>query len=184
MEAQLAQMEPASPPAADLEPVFREYHALVFRAAYRIAGNAQDAEDVLQTVFLRLMRRDPGAEPVDNMGSFLHRAAVNAALDLVRARHNVRDVPLDDLEPVLAEPASRRPDRVQASGEISEWLRGAIARLNPRIAQMFSLRFFEGKDNPEIARMLDTTPGTVAVTLSRTRDRLRKEYQAYMGGIA
>ena len=56
--------------------------------------------------------------------------------------------------------------------------------LNPRIAEMFALRFFEGKENPEIARLLNTTPGTVAVTLSRTRDRLQKEYQAYMGGVA
>jgi RNA polymerase sigma-70 factor (ECF subfamily) len=85
---------------------------------------------------------------------------------------------------VLAEPAHRRPDRVQASGEIREWLRGALARLNPRIAEMFMLRFFEGKENPEIARLLNTTPGTVAVTLSRTRDRLEKEYQVYMGGVA
>ena len=46
---------------------------------------------------------------------------------------------------------------------------------------MFMLRFFEGKDNPEIARLLNTTPGTVAVTLSRTRDRLEKEYQGLPG---
>ena len=76
------------------------------------------------------------------------------------------------------------PERARASGEIREWLRGALARLNPRIAEMFTMRFFEGKDNPEIARLLNTTPGTVAVTLSRTRDRLQKEYQAYLGGVA
>jgi len=170
--------------AANLEQIFRENHALVFRAAYRVTGNANDAEDVLQTVFLRLLKRDPAAEPVGNMVSFLHRAAVNAALDLVRARQNIRNIPLDDLEPVLAEPAHRRPDRLQSSGEIREWLRGALARLNPRIAEMFMLRFFEGKENPEIARLLNTTPGTVAVTLSRTRVRLQKEYQVYMGGVA
>jgi RNA polymerase sigma-70 factor, ECF subfamily len=157
---------------------------LVFRAAYRITGNADDAEDVLQTVFLRMLRRDTDAEPVGNMASFLHRAAVNAALDLVRSRQNIRNIPLDELEPVLAEPAYRSPERAQAAGEIREWLRGAVARLNPRIAEMFTLRFFEGKDNPEIARMLNTTPGTVAVTLSRTRDRLQKEFQAYLGGVA
>jgi RNA polymerase sigma-70 factor, ECF subfamily len=177
-------MEPASQPAEDLEQVFREHHAMVFRAAYRVTGNADDAEDVLQNVFLRMLKRDAGAEPVGNMGSFLHRSAVNAALDLMRLRQNVRNVPLDDLEPVLAEPAHRRPDRLQSSGEIREWLREALARLNPRIAAMFALRFFEGKDNPEIARMLDTTPGTVAVTLSRTRGRLQKEFQAYLGGVA
>jgi RNA polymerase sigma-70 factor (ECF subfamily) len=118
------------------------------------------------------------------MASFLHRAAINAALDLMRSRQNVRHIPLDELEPVLAEPAHRSPERARSSGEIRDWLRGALARLNPRIAQMFTLRFFEGKDNPEIARLLETTPGTVAVTLSRTRDKLEKEYRAYMGGVA
>jgi DNA-directed RNA polymerase specialized sigma24 family protein len=44
---------------------------------------------------------------------------------------------------------------------------------------MFVLRFFEGKENPEIARLMGTTPGTVAVTISRTRDRLEKEFRSY-----
>ena len=157
---------------------------MVFRAAYRVTGNPTDAEDVLQTVFLRLLKRDPEAEPVASVGSFLHRAAVNAAVDLMRSRQNIRNVPLDDLEPVLAEPAHHSPERAHSSSEIREWLRGALARLNPRIAEMFAMRFFEGKDNPEIAELLDTTPGTVAVTLSRTRDRLEKEYRAYVGGVA
>ncbi len=176
--------EPATPAAVDLEQVFRDNHAMVFRAAYRVTGNTGDAEDALQTVFMRLLKRDPAADPVGNMASFLHRAAVNAALDLVRSRQNIRNVPLDELEPVLAEPAFRSPERAQASSEIREWLRGALARLNPKIAQMFALRFFEGRDNPEIAQLLDTTPGTVAVTLSRTRDRLEKEFRAYLGGAA
>ena len=179
-----APFEPATPAAADLEQIFRENHAMVFRAAYRVTGNADDAEDVLQTVFLRMLKRDPAAEPVGNMASFLHRSAVNAALDLVRSRQNIRNIPLDELEPVLAEPAHRSPERAQSSNEIRDWLRGALARLNPRIAEMFALRFFEGKDNPEIARLLNTTPGTVAVTLSRTRDRLEKEFRAYLGGVA
>lgn len=185
MKAQAAMaMEPATLPAADLERIYRENHAAVFRAAYRVTGNADDAEDAMQTVFLRMARRDLAAEPVENMASFLHRSAVNAALDLVRARNNIRNIPLDDLEPVLADPAQHRPDRLAASGEIRDWLRDALARLNPRIAQMFILRFFEGKDNPEIARLLNTTPGTVAVTLSRTRDRLEKEFQESLGGVA
>jgi RNA polymerase sigma-70 factor (ECF subfamily) len=177
-------MEPATLPVADLEKVFRENHAMVFRAAYRVTGNASDAEDVLQTVFLRMLKRDSAAEPVGNMASFLHRSAVNAALDLVRTRQNIHNIPLDELEPVLAESAHRGPDRLQSSSEIREWLRVALARLNPRIAEMFVLRFFEGRENPEIARLLKTTPGTVAVTLSRTRDRLEKEYRAYLGGLA
>ncbi len=176
--------ESADLSATDLERIFRENHGLVFRAAYRITGNPTDAEDVLQTVFLRMVKRDAEAAPVGNMASFLHRSAVNAALDLMRSRQHIRNIPLDELEPVLAEPSCHSPDRAHSSGEIREWLRGALARLNPRIAEMFTLRFFEGKDNPEIARLLNTTPGTVAVTLSRTRDRLQKEFQAHLGGVA
>lgn len=180
----MATSEPAQPDLSHLEHTFREHHAMVYRAAYRVTGNTTDAEDVVQTVFLRLMKRDPGSQPVGNMASFLHRAAVNAALDLVRARHNIRNIPLDDLEPVLAESSHRSPERVQTSSEIREWLRGALARLNPRIAEMFMLRFFDGKDNPEIAEILNTTPGTVAVTLSRTRARLEEEFRAQLGGVA
>ena len=51
-------------------------------------------------------------------------------------------------------------------------------------AEIFSLRFFEGKDNGEIARILGTTTGTVAVTLSRARDRIEKEFRSYQGGQA
>src|ERR1039458_10392935 len=113
-----APMEPAEVSVQDMEKIFREHHGLVFRAAYRITANAGDAEDVLQTVFLRMVKRDGAAEPVGNMASFLHRAAVNAALDLVRSRQNIRNIPLDELEPVLAEPASRSPERARQSTEI------------------------------------------------------------------
>jgi RNA polymerase sigma-70 factor (ECF subfamily) len=177
-------MEPATLSATDFERTFRDNYASVYRAAYRVTGSAEDAEDVLQTVFLRVLKRDPEREPVENMASFLHRSAINAALDVVRSRQNARSVPLVDLEPVLAESAHHGPDRRHAAGEIRDWLRGALARLNPRTAQMFVLRFFEDKDNPEIARLLDTTPGTVAVTLSRTRDRLEKEFRSYLGGVS
>src|SRR5215208_406271 len=86
----------ASPPMA-LEAAFRRHHEAVFRAAYRITGNPMDAEDVLQTVFTRLLRREEG-EGLDpeGAGSYLHRAAVNAALDLLRARRRSRSVRLEE----------------------------------------------------------------------------------------
>ena len=55
----------------NLERVFRESHAAVFRAAYRVTGNASDAEDALQTVFLRLLKRDAAADAVENL-SLIH----------------------------------------------------------------------------------------------------------------
>jgi RNA polymerase sigma-70 factor (ECF subfamily) len=155
----------------------------VFRAAYRVTGNASDAEDVLQTVFMRLLRRQPDAKAVGNMEGYLRRAAVNAALDLIRSRQAAPQVPLEDVASMLPENAPLAPDRLYRSTEIRHWLRQAVARLSPRAAEMFALRFFEGRDNPEIAQVLGTTPGSVAVTLSRTRDRIQQEFRAYMGEI-
>jgi len=176
-----APLQPAPSPDWDL--VFREHHATVFRAAYRVTGNASDAEDVLQTVFMRLLRRSPDAETVGNMEGYLRRAAVNAALDLIRSRQAAPQVPLDDVPPLLSENASLAPDRLHRSTEIRHWLRQAVARLSPRAAEMFALRFFEDRDNPEIAQILGTTTASVAVTLSRTRDRIQQEFKSYMGEI-
>jgi RNA polymerase sigma-70 factor (ECF subfamily) len=181
LESQLVPVPIVPPPDLDLDLVFREHHTTVFRAAYRVTGNAGDAEDVLQTVFMRLLRRPPEAEAVGNMEGYLRRAAVNAALDLIRSRQAAPHVPLDDLAPMLSENSSLAPDRLYRSTEIRTWLRQAVARLSPRAAEMFALRFFEGRDNPEIAQALGTTPASVAVTLSRTRDRIQQEFRSYMG---
>ncbi len=166
--------------AAGLEEVFRAHHARVFRAAYRITGNVSDAEDVLQTVFLRLIRQGWSPASVGNLESYLHRAAVNAALDMVRMRHDSEKVPLEDIEPVLRDDARLEPDRRQSAGELRSLLRNAIARLTPVAAEMFALRYFEGYDNPEIARMLGTSVNNVAVTLHRTRSQLQMEMRSYM----
>src|ERR1700757_567286 len=82
-------------PAPDLEQTFLEHKELVFRAAYRITGDAGDAEDVLQTVFLRLLRQE-GASDIRNLPAYLHRSAVNAALDVLRRNRDARTVSLDE----------------------------------------------------------------------------------------
>lgn len=174
-------MEPAPAATVDLEKAFRNHHALVFRAAYRVTGDPADAEDVLQTVFVRLLRRAPDAAGVDNLESYLYRSAINCGLDLVRSRRKAGSVSLEDAGPLAADP-TLAPDRAYGSGELRKWLRQAIARLSPRAAEMFVLRFFEGKSNPEVARLVGTTEGTVAVTLSRTRDRIHTEFQSFWGG--
>src|SRR5579884_1875221 len=81
---------------ADLEQIFREHHAKVMNAAYRVTGSPADAEDVAQTVFLRLARGDMNVSEIQNLGAYLHRSAVNTALDLLRARRDSRHVAVED----------------------------------------------------------------------------------------
>lgn len=159
-----------SPIERSIERIFEETHSLVFRTAYRMTGNAADAEDVLQQVFLRLIRRGSTAEPLENQESYLRRAAINLSLDAIRNRQEARSVPLDDAPPSqFALPADH--------GELRDSLRRALATLSGRAAEVFALRYFEGYKNQEIARMLGISQVQVAVLLFRTRKQLQKEIQ-------
>jgi RNA polymerase sigma-70 factor (ECF subfamily) len=158
-----------------LERLFQAHHDRVFRAAYRVTGSSADAEDVLQTIFLRLLKGDHDLENVEDAGNYLHRAGVNAALDLVRARR--QSVPVEE-QTVSGNPAWT-PDRAHHAPELRERLRDAVAQLNPTAAEMFTLRYFEDMSPNEVAQVMNTTEGTVAVTLHRTRARLQK----FLGGI-
>jgi RNA polymerase sigma-70 factor (ECF subfamily) len=159
-----------------IEQVFADHREMVFRAAYRVTGNSSDAEDVLQTVFLRLLHSEQPPE-IRHLRAYLHRAAVNAALDLLRARKDSRNLPLED-QPEMAGPSSAASR--QETGELRTWLRHALARLNPKWAEMFVLRFIEDYTNREIARMMRTSSAAVAVALHRTRSQLKKDYTAKM----
>jgi RNA polymerase sigma-70 factor (ECF subfamily) len=154
------------PPALDI--LYTDHNRLVFSVAYRITGSAADAEDVLHTVFVRLLKK-PSA--IDNPEGYLRRAAANAALDVVRARRNNADgVELDRMPSDMGDGL----DEVKDS-ELRGQLRAALATLPERAAEIFVLRHFEGYRNPEIARMLGITQIGVAVTLHRARKKLQEE---------
>ncbi len=173
----------AVPPTAgtDIESVFRDHASRVLAAARRVTGSSQDAEDVLQTVFLRLVRRGGGLLQEGNPSAYLHRAAVNAGLDVVRSRRPSRSMPLEAVESTIADPQATDPDNHLSSREIRSEVRKALAQLSPRAAEIFVLRYFEGYDNHEIAGMLGSSRSTVAVILHRARQRVREAIRPYVG---
>ena len=148
--------------------LFAEHHRRVLLAAYRVTGNMADAEDVTQAVFLRLA----GATAVpENASSYLYRAGINGALDLLRRRKSAATEPLEQAASVSG---GRSPEAEAAGRELVGLLRAAIAELPPRAAEMFTLRYLEGLANREIAELLGASQALVAVTLYQTRVRLRK----------
>jgi RNA polymerase sigma-70 factor (ECF subfamily) len=165
---------------AFLEKVFQDHQARVFRAAYRITGNAQDAEDVLQTVFLRLVRQGEGSL-LANPASYLYRAAINSALDLLRARRERASVLLEEAEGAPMD-SSPTPEQTHEAAEVRAWLRSALAALPPRAAEVFTLRYLEGEDNRDIARILGVSRVSVAVTLHRTCHRLQADLRLWRRG--
>lgn len=169
---------PETDASRELARLYREHAGRVFRAAYRVTGSTADAEDILQTVFLRLARREEAA--VRNAESYLYRAAINAAVDLLRSRKEQSPLPLEDAERARAGPGDwSTPDE---AGELRRQLRQALGRLSPRAAEMFALRYFEDYDLGQIARLLQTSQAVVAVTLFRTRQQLQKQLAEFRGG--
>jgi RNA polymerase sigma-70 factor (ECF subfamily) len=151
----------------ELDQTFQDFNGVVFRTAYRITGNAADAEDVLQTVFLRLLRRDAACGEITQTESYLRRAAIHCSLDLIRQRQR---------EALKA--AGAAPDPASTvDPELRESLKQALAELDPRPAEMFVLRYFEGYSNEEIAAQMGVSRLVVAVTLHRARRRLQKAIQ-------
>ena len=167
----------------ELETLFQSHHDRVFRTAHRITGSPADAEDVLQTVFLRLVKGKESYDLSENPEAYLSRAAINASLDLLRKRKRAGAVPMDDVEnkgEFAGFVTRRNPETYHEDRELRELIREAVARLGPTAAQMFTLRYFEGMDNGEIARAMSTSALVVAVTLHRARTRLRKEIGSYL----
>lgn len=164
-----------------LAELFRNHHKGIFRVAYRITGSQSDAEDVLQTIFVRLTPGWAGRDLSPNPRAFLYRAAINASLDIVRLRKRANSVSLDVLDFDLdAHSSAPSPADDLADLELRELIRDAVAKLDGRAATAFVLRYYEGYDNRRIAEVLGTSAMVVAVTLHRARTQLRKEIGKYL----
>jgi RNA polymerase sigma-70 factor, ECF subfamily len=167
-------------PASELESLFQAHHGRVFRTAQRITGSVADAEDVLQTVFLRLVKGQDDYDWSRNPEAYLSRAAINASLDLLRSRTRSRAVSLDESEVDSIAGSFPTPEAVHADRELQTLIREAVSRLGKTAGEMFVLRYYEGLDNKEIAALLNTSPLVVGVVLHRARTKLRKEIGHYL----
>jgi len=170
-----------------VDDLFRDHHKMVYLAAYRVSGKTQDAEDVLQTVFLRLLKR---AEPFINIGDdprrYLCRAAINASFDISRSKNRKQMVYVDQKHDQLeiSEELSTQDnsaDKEVRQAEHQKQLRAALLQLNSRAAEIFVLRYFEEFTNAEIAEFMQTSATSIGVELHRARGRLRELLSEYGG---
>ncbi len=153
---------------AVLADLYDRHYELVFRAALRVTGNPADAEDVLQTVFLRVLAHGEDIEPGSLPAAYFRRAAVNAAVDLLRRRVVRAESAYDDGVPHAA---------VEPPLLLKERLRRAIATLDNADATLFLLRHVEGLSIEELAGLYQLQKNNLAVRLHRIRLRLQAEME-------
>jgi RNA polymerase sigma-70 factor (ECF subfamily) len=151
----------------------------LFRLAYRMTGNRQDAEDVVQESFLRAYKQLARFDDRASFGTWLYRIAVNCSLDLVRSRkrRNERIAPegSEMEDPVLALPSPEpTPDRLALSGEVRERVTEAMTTLSASERTAFVLRHFEGMCIEEVSRVLGCQPGAAKHSVFRAVQKLRR----------
>jgi RNA polymerase sigma-70 factor (ECF subfamily) len=136
----------------------------------------EDAEDAVQTIFLRLLQRDDPGAFLKHPKSYLYRAAVNVSLKILETRRNrARREASEELAASVPARASSRAE------ELHRNLYEAIGRLRPKAASILLFRYLYNYSDAEIAALLGTSRGVIAVTLYRTRARLRKLLYASPG---
>jgi RNA polymerase sigma-70 factor (ECF subfamily) len=147
--------------------LYETHYAAVYRAALRVTGNPADAEDALQTVFLRMLGAlaQGGELPAARSPeAWFRRAACNAAIDILRRRTARAEVSMEDAPLKLA---------VKPEALLKEQLRRAITALEPEDAELFLLRYVEGFSNGELADLFQQEKNNIAVRLHRIRQTLQ-----------
>lgn len=153
------------------EDVVREHGNRVYRLAYRLTGNAHDAEDLTQDVFVRVFRSLADYTPGTFEG-WLHRITTNLFLDRMRRQQKIRfDALPEDTERLAGREAS--PEAVYAESRLDADVEAALAALPPDFRAAVVLCDIEQLSYEEIAQTLGVKLGTVRSRISRGRAMLR-----------
>jgi len=148
----------------------------VFRLAYRMTGNEQDAEDVVQESFLRAYRQLGRFESRANFGTWLYRIVANCSVDLMRAKNARHDqVRGESLDAAVEMPAAQTPgpERLAQSAEIERRVHDALGALSPLERAAFTLRHYEGRSIDEIGRTLGLGTSAAKHSVFRAVKKLR-----------
>ena len=158
----------AMTPSMEFAELYECHYAAVYRTALRVTGNPADAEDVLQTVFLRVLSQEGRLNSAQMPEAYFRRAAANAAIDLLRRKTAHAETQLMDTSP---------PPAKESTAFLKERLRQAIATLEQNDAVLFLLRYLEGFSNSELADMFGQDKNNIAVRLHRVRQTLQAEME-------
>ncbi len=160
------------------EILVEEYAELVFRTAYRIVQNEQDAEDIMQETFVSVYKKVADFRGDSKLSSWLYRIASNAALDLVRAKKRTSDKDIDlttpieepDTEPLdLPDENATLPEDALLQAESLDKVKAALAEMPPKLREAYLLYMLEGYSMSEIAEMLEIKLSAAKVRVHRAR---------------
>ena len=173
---------------SSFEELVRRYETKVHNLAMRLTRNTEDAEEVLQDVFITVYRKISGFEGKAKFSSWLYRITVNAAFMKLRKRRQDHSVPLEDVLPQINKQtalgnyqnAFTTPcDTIAMRNELKFALEQAVAKLPGEYQAVFVLRDVDGLSNKEVGDILDLSIPAVKSRLHRSRLMLRKRLRRF-----
>jgi len=166
-----------------LEALVREHSRLVYRIAYAVLRRHHDAEDATQETFMRVLRYSSKLASVDNQKTWLVRIAWRVAVDRSRLRGRTREIPLEDPEKPLPEPASddAPADQSLHGAQVAVALQRMIAALPDKLREPLILSTLEEMSPKEVAATLGINEAAVRSRVFRARQILREKLAGRIG---
>ncbi|MCW8956616.1 MAG: RNA polymerase sigma factor [Gammaproteobacteria bacterium] len=169
-------------PHQQFELLLRPHLKQMYRLAYRLTGNREDAEDLVQDVMLKLFPKLDEMKAIEKLSPWLSRVLYRQFVDKYRQQQrqplNLLDDDIEDEQLTELETVSG-PEDVTNSGLTLELLSQAIAMLNEDQRQLILLHEVEGYSLPELQQMLDVPLGTLKSRLNRARGQLRESVKKW-----
>ncbi len=159
--------------------IYERYERPIYSLVYRLMGNADDAFDITQDVFIKAYKSLSKTSSDLNLSAWLHRIASNACMDVLRRRKIVRWLPWDPATHANITPArdQDQPEHRLASRETREQVQTVLNSMNERYRLCLVLREYQELSCEEIAEVLGTSRQAVKSMLFRAREQFREIYE-------
>ncbi|MGH7334174.1 MAG: RNA polymerase sigma factor [Candidatus Rokuibacteriota bacterium] len=182
--------------ASAVETLMQRFGGRCYRLAFGVVRNAADAEEIVQDVFLSILRKHTGFEGRAALGSWIYRITVNTALNKRRGKRSEVEVPLENYLPVfkpdghragdramLIADWSQSPDAALTSAETRRLVQEGIEVLPPPYRAILIMRDVEELSNEETAEALGETVAAVKSRVHRARMALREYLTRHLGAV-
>jgi len=150
-----------------LGPLFDRHHTSIYTLCTRLSGDDQTANDLVQEVFLRVLRFKESFRGESSFRTWLYRIAHNACIDEQRRMRSSREEPLVEPDSVVALDERREPSGREATLDL------ALSRLAPDARDVLVMSCCDGLTHRQIATIVGATEGAVRVRAHRALRRLR-----------